>query len=79
MGAGCEECLGTGYHGRMALFEQFVPDDKIKQLIVERRSAIDIDEALKESDMLTLERSGKLAALEGSTTMEELVRVLPIV
>jgi type II secretory ATPase GspE/PulE/Tfp pilus assembly ATPase PilB-like protein len=63
----------------MALFEQFVPDDRIKQLIVDRVSAMDMDETLRKSDMLTLERAGKLAALEGQTTMEELVRVLPMV
>jgi type II secretory ATPase GspE/PulE/Tfp pilus assembly ATPase PilB-like protein len=79
MGAGCDKCHNTGYHGRMALFEQFVPDDRIKQLIVDRVSAMDMDETLRKSDMLTLERAGKLAALEGQTTMEELVRVLPMV
>jgi type II secretory ATPase GspE/PulE/Tfp pilus assembly ATPase PilB-like protein len=79
MGAGCDKCHNTGYHGRMALFEQFVPDDRIKQFIVDRVSAIEIEEALRKSDMLTLERAGKLAALEGLTTMEELVRVLPMV
>lgn len=77
MGSGCEHCFGTGYHGRIALFEQFVPDDAIRQLILDRRPAVEIDQAIKDAEMLTLEQAGKLAALKGETTMEELVRVLP--
>jgi len=78
MGTGCEECFGTGYRGRMAIFEQFIPNDEVKQLILDRRPAVEIDRAIADTEMLTLERAGKLAALQGLTTMEELVRVLPM-
>jgi len=77
MGSGCEKCFGTGYHGRMAVFEQFIPDDEVKQLILDRRPAVEIDQAIKDAEMLTMEQAGKLAAIKGKTTMEELVRVLP--
>ena len=77
MGAGCDECYGTGYRGRMGLFEQFMPDDRVKQLILDRRPAIEIDEAIRKAEILTMEQSGKIAALSGQTTMEELVNTLP--
>ncbi|MFW6155668.1 MAG: GspE/PulE family protein [Planctomycetota bacterium] len=76
-GAGCEDCGGTGYSGRMGLFELFIPDENIKDLVLKRRGSAEIDRAARESDMLTLEQSGKLAALRGKTTMEQLVDVLP--
>ncbi len=78
-GAGCDHCRGTGYSGRMGLFELFIPDENIKQLILERRGSAEIDRAVRTSDMLTLEQTGKVAALLGQTTMEEVVDVLPSV
>jgi len=78
IGAGCDNCYGTGYRGQIALFEQFLPDQNVKQLILDRRPAVEIDQAIAKAEMLTLEQSGKLAALQGLTTMEELVRVLPM-
>jgi type II secretory ATPase GspE/PulE/Tfp pilus assembly ATPase PilB-like protein len=77
IGRGCEHCYGTGYHGRVGLFEQFIPDEKIKQLILDQRPVNEIDQAIRDAELLTLEQSGKLAALRGQTTMEELVRTLP--
>jgi len=77
-GAGCEQCSGTGYLGRLGLFELFRPDDAIKQLILDRRPAAEIDRVAEAGHMLTLEQSGKLAALKGLTTMEEIVDALPM-
>jgi type II secretory ATPase GspE/PulE/Tfp pilus assembly ATPase PilB-like protein len=76
-GRGCPACSGTGYLGRTGLFELFVTDDRIKQLIMERHPAVDIDQAFADSSWLTLEQVGKLRAVTGETTMEEIVRVLP--
>jgi len=77
-GAGCEQCGGTGYQGRLGLFELFRPDDAIKQLILDRRPAAEIDRVAESGHMLTLVQSGKLAALRGLTTMEEVVDALPM-
>ncbi len=77
MGTGCQTCYGTGYSGRMGLFEQFTPDGALKQLILDRRPAAEIDEAIRKAEVLTMEQSGKIAALTGQTTMEELVNTLP--
>ena len=77
-GAGCEQCYGSGYSGRMGLFELFMPDDNIKQLILDRRPAIEIERATVKANMVSLEQSGKIAAITGQTTMEQLVDVLPM-
>ena len=78
-GQGCEQCYHTGYKGRMGLFELFIPDAHIKQLIMNRCSAVDIETIMAERGWLTLEQTGILAAVTGKTTMEEAIRVLPTV
>jgi len=78
-GAGCDQCFGTGYKGRMGLFEVFVPDDHAKQLILNRKSAVELEKAASEARMIGLEQAGKLALVTGQTTMEELVGKLPMV
>jgi type II secretory ATPase GspE/PulE/Tfp pilus assembly ATPase PilB-like protein len=78
-GTGCDKCFGTGYKGRMGLFEVFIPDDHAKQLILNRSSAVELEKAAVEARMISLEQSGKLALATGQTTMEELVGTLPMV
>jgi len=76
-GSGCEVCYQSGYEGRIGLFELFVPDERMKQLILDRSSAVDIEVAIAERGWLTLEQTAMLAAVTGQTSMEETVRVLP--
>ena len=77
LGEGCKQCYGTGYLGRMALFESFIPSEQAKQIIIEGRSTTDIEKQKDAKGDLSLEQAAKLAALTGQTTMEEIVRVLP--
>lgn len=77
IGTGCEHCHQTGYLGRTALFDIFVPDDEARQNLINNKSVVSIQDTYNKHGMLTLEQAGKLAALTGQTTMEELVRVLP--
>ncbi len=76
-GTGCDACFGTGYRGRLGLFELFLPDDATRQLIAESKPARQIDEAAAESGHLSLDDAGYLAAVRGLTTIEEVVDVLP--
>jgi len=76
-GTGCERCYHTGYHGRMGLFEVFAPDGTIKDLVVARRPAADIDRAAADSGMLSLEQVAKLAVVTGQTTLNELADNIP--
>jgi len=75
-GKGCAKCNNTGYYGRFAILENFIIDDRIKEMILDRADSDKIKEyAVKEKGMLTL----RAAALEnlalGNTTVEEVLRV----
>ncbi len=77
-GVGCDHCHHTGYHGRMGLYELFMPSEPIKKLILDRSSAVDIEDAVAQRGWLRLEQAGILAAVTGQTSMEEAVRALPM-
>jgi len=72
-GAGCEYCRGTGYSGRIAIFELMLLDDDIRTLIMRRASTTVLREAARKRGMRTLRQSGLLAIYDGSTTIEEVV------
>lgn len=72
---GCEECNGTGYKGRVGVFEVFTVSDEIAKLIVEKASDNNIEKKAREQGMMTMKQDGYLKALEGITTIEEVLRV----
>ncbi len=74
--AGCSACAKTGYRGRKALLELLVVSEEIERLIVEGGSADDIHRLAVEQGMVTLRQSGLRKALEGETTLEEVLRVV---
>ena len=74
-GSGCTECGGTGYHGRLGIFELLTLDDSIQQRIIEGAGRIDIiNEALAEG-MISLRMDGLEKVQQGITTYEEVLRV----
>jgi general secretion pathway protein E/type IV pilus assembly protein PilB len=74
-GAGCRSCRGSGYRGRMGIYELMVTGDKIRDMCVERVNATVIrHQALKEG-MVTLRRDGWRKVLQGKTTIDEVGRV----
>jgi type IV pilus assembly protein PilB len=73
-GKGCELCHGTGYRGRMALFEFLVINEAMARGITEGWSAGRLREAAVESGLRGLRESGLLAIFDGQTTPEEVVR-----
>jgi len=75
VGAGCDECLHTGYLGRTGIFELLVVDDEIKELIAQRTVAHAILNAARRRGMKTLRDDGLRQALAGATTLEEILRV----
>jgi type II secretory ATPase GspE/PulE/Tfp pilus assembly ATPase PilB-like protein len=77
-GKGCDHCFNTGYRGRIGLFELFIPDDEVRQLILQEASADRLDRTAAKSRLLSLEQAGKLAAVRQLTTMEEIVDALPM-
>ncbi len=73
-GKGCDNCYGTGYRGRMALFEIMVVTERIKEAIIEGLSAEDLGEIARSEGMQTLRDSGLLGVFDGRITPEEVLR-----
>lgn len=71
----CESCSGTGYLGRIALFELIPISDAISRLTLSRATMKDIETQAKQEGMVTMKQDGYLKALEGITTLEEVLRV----
>ena len=74
-GKGCERCCGTGYRGRMALFETLPMTPDIRGLIASDASAEDLRRGAKDAGMTTLLQDAARKAAEGLTTLEEAMRV----
>ncbi|HLA78199.1 MAG TPA: GspE/PulE family protein [Vicinamibacteria bacterium] len=74
-GAGCLECGGTGYKGRMAISELLDVTDNVRELILARRSSADIKRAAREEGMTFLRDSAVNKALLGHTTLHEINKV----
>jgi type II secretory ATPase GspE/PulE/Tfp pilus assembly ATPase PilB-like protein len=74
-GKGCDACLKTGYKGRLGLLEVLTLSPKIKSLILEGAQEYVIREAARREGMKTLREIGVQNALEGITTLDEVVRV----
>ncbi|WP_180970228.1 type II/IV secretion system protein [Deinococcus planocerae] len=75
-GSGCPRCGGTGYKGRMGIHELMVIDDPLRRAIGAGKTAAEVrDVALGESGMRTLRQDGIEKALQGLTTLEEVLAV----
>ena len=72
-GMGCERCGGTGYKGRYAIHELLVVDEEIRHAIVAGKSAAEIKEMARKKGMKTLREDGIYKALQGITTLEEVL------
>jgi len=73
-GAGCMECNGTGFLGRLAVSELLDLSDRIRELILDRRPGSEIRRAAKEDGMRFLRESALEKALGGWTTLREINR-----
>jgi len=70
-GTGCDYCRGTGYSGRIAIFEIMLFDDELRGLVMNRNSTNVLREAGRKRGMRTLRDSGLLSIFDGLTTIEE--------
>ncbi len=73
---GCITCNNTGYRGRMGVFEFLRVTDNMKELILKRASVAEIKELAIDEGMTTLRQEGINKAIEGSTSIEEILRVI---
>jgi type IV pilus assembly protein PilB len=73
-GKGCQTCNGTGYKGRVGLYEVMEMTDELRELIIIGASAIELRKKAIELGMITLRQSGLYKLREGITTIEEVVK-----
>ncbi|OGE22477.1 MAG: type IV-A pilus assembly ATPase PilB [Candidatus Dadabacteria bacterium RBG_19FT_COMBO_40_33] len=73
-GDGCKACLGTGYKGRLAVYEVMVLTDELKEFVLSGVSAIDLKREAVRQGMKTLRQSALFKLKHGITTIEEVVR-----
>jgi type II secretory ATPase GspE/PulE/Tfp pilus assembly ATPase PilB-like protein len=73
-GAGCDECRGTGYRGRIGIFELLPISPALRELILQRRSSAEI-KVLARKSMLTMHEDALRKAGEGITSLPEILRV----
>jgi type IV pilus assembly protein PilB len=74
-GRGCAQCGGTGFRGRVGVFELFEINDAIRRLIMDRQDASAIRAAALHSGMKTMFQDALAKVFLGETTLEEVMRV----
>lgn len=74
-GEGCDKCGDSGYKGRIGVFEVLLITDRIGKHILERAPSNVINKTAIDEGMITIIQDGYMKALEGITTLEEVIRV----
>ena len=72
---GCDQCAHTGYRGRTVICELLKMTDRIRSLVLSHADSTTTQQAAIEQGMKTLKHDGLTKALDGVTTIEEVVRV----
>ncbi len=71
MGEGCPKCNGTGFRGRVGIFELFTINEEIQQMIYEGRTLVELRQKARELGMRTMREDGIRKITAGVTTLEE--------
>jgi type II secretory ATPase GspE/PulE/Tfp pilus assembly ATPase PilB-like protein len=74
-GAGCAQCLGTGYLGRTGIYELLTVTENIKATVLRNPDSGSITKAALSEGMRTLRQDGARKVKTGKTTIEEVLRV----
>ena len=77
-GAGCAECLNTGYCGRSAITELLVPDEVFRDAILQKKPTRVLQEIAIQQGLQTMWQVGLRRVLKGDTTLEEMLRVVGV-
>lgn len=75
-GVGCDECNGSGYQGRQVIYEILNIDERFHAPIIKGAAGSEIRALAKESGMVSMFDDGLRKAMAGSTTLEEVLRVV---
>ncbi|MEP6996965.1 MAG: type IV-A pilus assembly ATPase PilB [Betaproteobacteria bacterium] len=73
--AGCDTCFGTGYKGRIGIYEVMPISDEMRQIIMRGGNALDIAEQAQKDGVRNLRQSGLLKVKQGMTSLEEIEAV----
>jgi general secretion pathway protein E len=74
-GGGCERCFGSGYAGRVGIFELMELNEELRKMITRNEDATVLTECARRHGMRTLREDGWMKVAEGVTTPEEVMRV----
>jgi type IV pilus assembly protein PilB len=74
-GEGCVNCNGTGYAGRLGLFEMLTVSRAIRKMILRNAPTVEIQEQAEKEGMQTLRQAGIRKVLDGETTVEQVIAV----
>jgi type II secretory ATPase GspE/PulE/Tfp pilus assembly ATPase PilB-like protein len=74
-GAGCDNCLNTGYYGRLGIYEFLTPDETMREILETNAAVSVIKELAKKAGYRTLREEGVIKVMQGITTVEEVIRV----
>ncbi|MEQ1500143.1 MAG: type II/IV secretion system protein [Parcubacteria group bacterium] len=75
---GCEKCNNIGYKGRVGIYEGIVMDEEIEKIVTQNPSEREIKKISRNQNLLDMTEDGILKVLNGTTTLEELRRVIDI-
>ncbi|MBI3601853.1 MAG: type II/IV secretion system protein [Candidatus Omnitrophica bacterium] len=74
-GKGCSRCLKSGYLGRMGVYELLIPNEGMRQMILNRRSSEEIRSVAQKEGMKSLRQAAVLKVKQGMTTPQEVLRI----
>jgi type II secretory ATPase GspE/PulE/Tfp pilus assembly ATPase PilB-like protein len=77
-GAGCEQCHETGFTGRVSVCELMTVNQQLRESVIDKRPTRAIQEVAVDHGMKTMWVRGLRRALEGQTTLEEILRVISV-
>jgi type II secretory ATPase GspE/PulE/Tfp pilus assembly ATPase PilB-like protein len=71
----CENCQGTGFVGRMGIFEIIIMNDELRNAVIQSKSLSDIATQFRRAKMLYLQEQALKKVVAGTTSINEMVRV----
>ena len=74
-GSGCQACHNTGFQGRVGVYEVMEVTPDLRRMVHTGRASHELRDQMRRGGVLTLREDGVLLALEGTTSLEEILRV----
>jgi type IV pilus assembly protein PilB len=72
---GCLECRNTGYSGRVGVYELLLPNEEISEMVNEHATSKEIEKIARKNGMNTLSESARQYVIDGTTSIEEMIRI----